>query len=87
MVGARGQKLQDKGEKQEVDAATCDGNTYEVLTEVAVNEALSNPCNSCIDYCNLYYLNGIYLHVSLRMEIVSESTLKASRQPSLWVMG
>ena len=30
MVGARGQKLQDKGEKQEVDAATCDGNTYGV---------------------------------------------------------
>jgi hypothetical protein len=80
MVGARGQKLQDKGEKQEVDAATCDGNTYGVLTEVSVNEALSNPCNSCIDYCNLYYL-------SLKMEIVSESTLKASRQASLWVMG
>lgn len=26
IVGARGQKLQDKGEKQEVDASTCDGN-------------------------------------------------------------
>lgn len=31
MVGARGQKHQDKGEKQEVYAASCDGNAYGML--------------------------------------------------------
>lgn len=42
MVEVRGQKLQDKGEKQDVDAAICDGNTCGMLTKVDVNEPLPN---------------------------------------------
>lgn len=56
------------------------------MTKVDVKEALFKPYNSCIDHYNLQYLNGILQHVCLRMKIVSESTLKASRQASLWGM-